>query len=710
MKIKGTILPYYILLVWYIVLSLPLYCYAQTTRDSLKSKSSSKSAQIDKGQLDEVVIVGQYMPTTVDSSLYNIKLINNTTIQRRGAVSLPDVLNQELNARIVNDNVMGSTILLQGISGQNVKILLDGVPMVGGAGDDLDLSQFNLNNIDRIEIVQGPLSVQYGTNALAGTINMVSKQLPQGKYGAGINTLGETVGQYNIDAFAGASIGQFNLRINGGFNQFEGYSTPANRSGTPYDNRSFNWNPKEQYFGNIRLDRSFGKMKVGLSHNHFHEDNHSIGAPDAGTQFLTASDYDYVSKRHNTVLYANGQLANHAYIDILNSYQYFNRDSRTYVTNVENNSRNFIENANTLFRSYVSRASYSKSNQEQRLAYQLGYELNLNAVSGDRIALDAGHINDFGLYGSVQVKMLKNLEIQPALRYAWNNKYDTKAINFLGSQLPLISSLNLKYEPLQKLVIRASYAKGFRAPSLRELYYDFRNANHYIIGNTALTPELADNFIVSADYKIQVNTEGVLSISPYAYINDIDDKIELVEQDRATLPPEYQQINVVRTYANIPHFKTRGINLNIGYRHLNNLNVNIGGGLLQRSGSNSLNNYFNSWEATATASYWLQALKTNANIYYKYNGDLAQFGLADGILVDKTLHDYHFLDASFSHSFLLDALSLTAGVKNILNVTDVVQTGDGKDSLAPRAGTRTSIPMSWGRSAFIRLAYSFTKK
>ena len=65
---------------------------------------------------------------------------------------------------------------VQGLSGENVKILIDGVPVVGRLNGNVDLSQINLTNIERVEIVEGPLSVNYGTNALAGTINLITKK------------------------------------------------------------------------------------------------------------------------------------------------------------------------------------------------------------------------------------------------------------------------------------------------------------------------------------------------------------------------------------------------------------------------------------------------------------------------------------------------------------------------------------------------------
>ena len=125
--------------------------------------------------LDETVVTAQYAPGSTEKSVHKMKVISRKEIDARGSVNLRDVLANENNIRISQDNVLGSSLSMQGISGQNVKILLDGVPLIGRLNGNLDLSQINLNNIERIEIIEGPLSVNYGTDALAGTINLISQ-------------------------------------------------------------------------------------------------------------------------------------------------------------------------------------------------------------------------------------------------------------------------------------------------------------------------------------------------------------------------------------------------------------------------------------------------------------------------------------------------------------------------------------------------------
>jgi len=84
-----------------------------------------------------------------------------------------------------------------GLSGQYVKVLIDGVPLEGrsGTANAVDLSQINVLSIDRIEIVEGPMSVNYGADALGGVINVITKKSTSQKLSAQVSLHEETVGE-----------------------------------------------------------------------------------------------------------------------------------------------------------------------------------------------------------------------------------------------------------------------------------------------------------------------------------------------------------------------------------------------------------------------------------------------------------------------------------------------------------------------------------
>ena len=146
-----------------------------------------------------MVVTGQYKPVSADKSIYNIKLIGKNRIESKAATNLSDILSDELGIRLSNDPSTGTSMSLQGITGENIKILIDGVPVIGRLEGNIDLSQLNLDNVSQIEMVEGPMSVIYGSNALGGVINIITENSSHSQYKTSINSYYESIGTYNFN-------------------------------------------------------------------------------------------------------------------------------------------------------------------------------------------------------------------------------------------------------------------------------------------------------------------------------------------------------------------------------------------------------------------------------------------------------------------------------------------------------------------------------
>src|SRR5688572_21578125 len=108
------------------LLSILMLCILKTAfcQDSLKLY-----------QLEEVVITGETEPQSVEKSVYNVRTISMERLKTQGATRLQDVLNTELNIRFSQDLALGgSSLSMMGLPGQNVKVLIDGVPLIGRQG------------------------------------------------------------------------------------------------------------------------------------------------------------------------------------------------------------------------------------------------------------------------------------------------------------------------------------------------------------------------------------------------------------------------------------------------------------------------------------------------------------------------------------------------------------------------------------------------
>ena len=92
----------------------------------------------DAVDLNDIVVTGQYSTTTRQSSINTIKIIDRKKLDEMGANNLRDALTNQLNVRISQDNVLGSSASINGISGQNIKILVDGVPVIGRTNGNVE--------------------------------------------------------------------------------------------------------------------------------------------------------------------------------------------------------------------------------------------------------------------------------------------------------------------------------------------------------------------------------------------------------------------------------------------------------------------------------------------------------------------------------------------------------------------------------------------
>ena len=667
------------------------------------SPVSEKSSLPDTVDLTDVVITAQYQPNTIQKSTYKIKVIDEEKIQALAAVNLKDALSNELNIRFSQDPILGSGMSLQGLSGQNVKILIDGIAMIGRQNGNLDLSQINLNAIERIEIVEGPLSVNYGTNALAGVINIISKKPKTNSFGAGAHVYYETNNTYNagLNFRAGKKRSSLSLQFNR--NYFNGWNLTDEfyflPKKTPADTSRFkSWKPKEQYFGDAHYSFEFLRFKVNYRLAYFDELIVNRGMPLKPYYEKSFDDY-YKTQRFDNTLHTHLKLKKFRSFTSSVAYNYYKRSKTTYFKDLTDLSQQLSSDASlqdtAIFTQITARGSFVKSKPYETwedtllvhnlINYDLGYDLNYSEAAGKRIQNNKQGIGDYALFASSEIQASSNLVLRPALRITYNTEYRSS----------LIPSFNIKYA-LKKWTFRSSYAKGFRAPDLKELYFQFVDINHNISGNTQLKAEQSDNYNLNVAYSGKKNKSSS-SVELSGFYNDIHHLITLA----LVKGTEY-------TYINIGRFKSQGVSVNVNYK-MKELSMSAGGSLIGRY--NQLNSDFAeiaefsySPELRGSVNYKIVKWKTTINCFYKYTGKLPGFMLDEyGSLLPTYVGDFHMLDFNISKQFLKEKLQLSAGLKNMLNVNNVNASMSG----STHDGSSSSTPVSMGRTYFIKLNYVF---
>lgn len=634
--------------------------------------------------IEDVVVTASFTPTEAKRSLYPVTVIKEESIERRGANNLNDVLKQQLNVRVSQDAILGSGIALQGLGGQQVKILVDGVPVIGRINGNIDISQLNLNNAEKIEIIEGPVSMQYGTNALGGVVNIITKQSNKNKITTQLNTYYESVGQYNIDGSIAFSKKKNNLRVSFGRYFFDGFS-PVDTS------RNKLWNPKQQYFGNLKYGLKVKDVQLTYSGNIFHEVIENRGAR-RPLLYITAFDDYYTTLRLDNSISAKGKIFKNHYLDKVVAYNFFQRRKDTYLKDLTTLEKNITSNAEdqdtSRFTNILVRGVISRDMIADKFNYQLGYDINHEMGVGRRIEGNKQSIGDYAMFFNVTYRPWEMLVIQPGARWSYNTAY----------KAPVTPVMNIKLQPVAQLIIRTSYSRGFRAPDLKELYFEFVDINHNILGNPDLKAETSHNFNFNVQFADTYKQKHFLKIQPSYFYNNVNNNIFLV----ITNFIENRATNI-----NIGNYKTTGLQLQTQYTFNNNLNVLAGISYTGRSFDydTTSTNFYYSPEISAEISYTIPKAKVTLSAFNKWNGELVTLSLQENKVVQQQLAAFNTLDISATRSFLKNKISLTVGGKNMLNITNVAARGFAAGF---HGGSINSAMAGWGRTFFMSLRFNFT--
>lgn len=669
---------------------LPRLGFAQAPADSLPMEDSLRGSA-----MDEVVITAQYQPGDVSRSVHKIHVITAAKIEAMGAQNLRDVLTNELNVRISQDNILGSGMSLQGISGQNVKILVDGVAVIGRVNGNIDLSQLNLNDVERIEVVEGPLSVSYGTDALAGTLNIITKKSQKKKLTASADGYYESNGHYNANGRLGVWKGKNIWSLSGGRYYFDGW----NAGDAPFlyvaqaladSGRFQSWKPKEQWFGRAYWGRYLGKLKLGYTGDVFWEDILNRGLPRPPYQETTFDDR-YQTQRMTHALSLMGPVGKHHYVSAQAATNLYRRVKHTWFKDLTTLAQTLSPNASdqdtTQFWDHSSRGTLSSTRAQSRWNYEVGYDLHLETAQGARIEGGLKRLGEVAAFGSMEVAPFKGMVVRPGLRYGYNSVY----------RAPLIPSLNLKYTT-GKWTLRGAYARGFRAPSLKELYFLFVDVNHDITGSTDLKAEVSDNLSLSTVYAHPLK-QGRLQAEVSGFHNSIHNLITLA-----------QVVGNSFTYVNIGDYHTHGAYAK-GELHVRNVSMGVGGGVTGRETSlpDSVDGqrFAYSPEVRANVLCTFKRIGVKAAVFYKFTGRLPNFAVdANGEVATQFIGAYHTADASLMRNFWKGRIGVTLGAKNLFNVQNVLASISG----GAHSSGGNALQVGTGRTYFLQLGVSIDSK
>ncbi len=564
-------------------------------------------------QLNEVVVTATRTERAIKDTPASVEVITRKDMETMGADSVVAALKLAMNINLSEAGMTGNQVSVRGMNTNQSLILIDGRRM---AGEDTattmnfyELNRININNVERIEIVRGPVSSLYGSDALGGVINIITRKPEkpettiglsnsskqqnaafrfdlgkEGKWAWAVDTLftdikeksrTDSTNMYGPRQFYNIS-GTYDMAEGKNLDVFFERMSEHLKSDFDDDSRDFYTNKRNSYGVNYRGTNSRGNYELRAYSNELEKNNDTLLADGTYSDFDRAKYKTWVIDGKNTM-----QLSADHIFTFGGEY----RSANYRGTRLEDNG----DHASTIIEHGIS-----KPISEKQIDYQAAY------------IQDEWKVND-------------KLLIIPSLRYDDSDKFGDSISPKIGMTYKLDNNYRLK----------ANYGKGFKAPSISELYMKMTHRpipsmTVIVIGNPDLKPE------ESKTYEFSLEGEKGANFGKLTYFhNDVTDLIST----------QTTRVGMVYTskYINVNKAKIEGIELEAG-RKLNN--------------SFTLKTAYNYLDAKNEISG--ERLDSRAKNKYSvqlHYADPGKSGIS-GILWHEWVQDYRYVNNDYSYNTL----------------------------------------------------------
>jgi outer membrane receptor for ferrienterochelin and colicins len=426
--------------VLYFFLGLPTYLFSQFTniKDTIQLQG------------DSVVVTATRSERKLSNVTVPVSIINAKTIQQIGALRLTDVLKEQPGLTLTSG--FGAGVQLQGLNPDYTIILINGEPLVGRTAGVLDLNRVALGNIKKIEIVKGPSSSLYGSEAMAGVINIIT----DGNSKIPLQTSLRYGTYKTIDAGVNQAISSANMFYQAYYNYYstDGYTirpNSASRVTTPIQRVATH----QQFKYNLSNNTSL-LVGIRLSNEQIKND---ISVTNGGTTIH--SNGEEKNKDYNV-----SSTLNHRFSNFLKT------SFRSYVTQF-NATQNLLTISGTPYMDVLDHLFNRFENQtdwivSKKLTAIFGGGTVLEGVKSSRYDSEKIRKTNANQYAFSQWEWMPNSNFIfiGGVRFDHNQTYASA----WSPKASMLYKINKQHR------IRLSIGQGFKAPDFRQLYLDFTNA------------------------------------------------------------------------------------------------------------------------------------------------------------------------------------------------------------------------------------------
>ncbi len=433
-------------------------------KEEANAKSKALEDSLRTTESREIVVTATRTEQELENVALPVSIIGKKRIEQQGAMRLNEVLEEQTGLAIMHNH--GTGVQMQGFAPAYTLILIDGEPVIGRTAGTLELTRFTVANIERIEIVKGPSSSLFGSEALGGVINIITKQAEE-PLKLGINTRYGSFNTADISTTLEGKVGNFSASLILNRNSSNGYDlTPETESRTAPEFYNYTINPKLYYKFSDATSLAFSARWLTESQR---------GITQTGTRLID-------SKQSLLDWNVSGSLT-HRFTPFVKT------SLRLYSSRYENNSTNTYRDNGSLFSSGAFDQRMNKAEVQTDWFMSNENTLMLGAgyiderVTADRIYGGTRTMNTAFVYAQDEFVPLAWLNLTASFRFDRNSDF--------GSQLSPRLAVLLK--PTTWLAVRASVGSGFKAPTFQQLYLDFTNAQagYSVFGSTNVRESMA---------------------------------------------------------------------------------------------------------------------------------------------------------------------------------------------------------------------------
>ena len=520
----------------------------------------------DSVELDPIVVTASHSPKTLKDAPVVTRLITLHDIKIADATNIQDMLIQEIPGLEFGFAMAQETSLnMSGFGGNSILFLVDGERMAGETMDNVDYNRMNLDNVGRIEIVKGSSSALYGSNAVGGVVNIISRENIE-PWTANASTRFNSFGnEWRNSANFSFNNTKWNSQTSFQHTDVDPIDLPKAHSseeiamelmkkaqGLPYD--------ESVLIDDSNLSRLYGQKTYNIKERLTWRPSDRLTLIGRGGYFFRTSErdtYDYHFNGYSAGLKGKYEWDYFRHLEL--SYAFDQYDKANFMPDGTRTHDHDYSN-----RQHVVHALYSHSFGKNGLI--LGADFMHDYLTTYQFIDNSSHSqNNIDAFAQFDWNITPQLNIVGSARYDYFSASAKKA---------LTARLAVVYK-FPWMTFRANYASGFRAPTLKEMYmhFDMGNMGYMIIGNPDLEPEKSHNFNIAIERQNRIRNGGVLdgvyNFTLMGYCNIFDKRITTIdhtyEDMQSALYWNEDGVNVWGVDVSIGHFFDCGMTIKVNY-------------------------------------------------------------------------------------------------------------------------------------------------